>query len=85
MRINDIIEEKFAAWIDEEDDAIESFGFGVYHYKIGGKVFYCTIGADDGVGFFSGYYPEAKVVISSFCNTGYTGSQLLFSALTVIG
>jgi len=70
---------------DEEDDAVESFGFGVYHYKIGGKVFYGTIGADNGVGFFSGYYPGAKIVISSFCNTGYTGSQLLFGALAVIG
>ncbi|MCL2250025.1 MAG: beta-lactamase family protein [Oscillospiraceae bacterium] len=66
---------------DGEDDIVESFGLGVYHYSVGGKIFYSTVGADNGVGFFSAYYPATKTVISSFCNTGYNGCSLLFGEL----
>ena len=61
---------------DEEDNSIESYGLGVYHYQEGDKSFYFIIGVDNGVGFFSGYYPATKIVLSSFSNTGYHGAFL---------
>ena len=67
--------------MDEEDGAVESYGLGVYHYQEGDKSFYFVIGADSGVGFFSGYYPSTEIVVSGFCNTGYCGSSLLFDDL----
>ncbi|MCL2426832.1 MAG: serine hydrolase, partial [Oscillospiraceae bacterium] len=66
---------------DEEDGTVESYGLGVYQYKEGDKSFYFVVGADSGVGFFSGYYPSTKTVVSGFCNIGYCGFSLLFDDL----
>jgi len=66
---------------DEEEGTVESYGLGVFHYQDGGEIVYFAIGADSGVGFFTGYYPATKTVVSAFCNTGYNGSSLLFDDL----
>ena len=66
---------------DEEDNTVESYGLGVYHQQDGDKSLYFAIGADSGVGFFSGYYPATGVAVSGFCNTGYCSASLLFDEL----
>ena len=67
--------------VDEEDDSIESYGLGVYKIKVKDKEMYFVIGADSGVGFYSGYYPATKTAVSSFSNTGFHGASLLFDDL----
>jgi len=72
--------------IDEEDGTIVSYGLGVYNMQDGDKAIYFAVGADSGVGFFTGYYPATKTVVSSFCNNGYNGSSLLFGdSLKLLG
>jgi len=58
-----------------------SHGYDLESFWDGDKTFYYAIGADAGVGFFTGYYPAAKIVVSAFCNTGYNGASLLFDEL----
>ena len=66
---------------DEDEGTVESYGLGVYHFQEGDKTFYFAMGVDTGVGFFTGYYPATKTVVSAFCNTGYNGASLLFDEL----
>ncbi|MCL2364394.1 MAG: beta-lactamase family protein [Defluviitaleaceae bacterium] len=66
---------------DEEEGTTEGYGLGVYRNEDDGKTFYFAIGADAGVGFFTGYYPATQTVVSAFCNTGYNGASLLFDDL----
>jgi CubicO group peptidase (beta-lactamase class C family) len=70
--------------VDEAEDTVESYGLGVYLYKDGDKTFYFIMGVDSGVGFFSGYYPATKTVVSAFSNTGYQGASLLFDELPAL-
>ena len=69
---------------DEEEGTVESYGLGVYLFKDGDKTFYFIMGVDSGVGFFSGYYPATKTVVSAFSNTGYQGASLLFDELPAL-
>jgi len=55
--------------IDEEDG--ESYGLGVYRYNVDDKQAYFVVGGDNGVGFFSAYYPAAGIVVSALSNTGW--------------
>jgi len=66
--------------VDEDDGVVESYGLGVYHQKDGGVEFYYALGADSGVGFFTGYFVETKKVVTALSNTGYHGASLLFEA-----
>jgi CubicO group peptidase (beta-lactamase class C family) len=59
--------------IDDEDDDVESYGLGVYHYNSNGKIAYFAVGGDSGVGFCTAYYPRTKVTISCLVNTGWMG------------
>ena len=70
--------------VDEAEGTVESYGLGVYLVKEGDKTFYFIMGVDSGVGFFSGYYPATKTVVSAFSNTGYQGASLLFDELPAL-
>ncbi|MCL2169763.1 MAG: beta-lactamase family protein [Defluviitaleaceae bacterium] len=63
-------------------DDNKGYGLGVYLYRNDvGAGLYWVVGADSGVGFFSGYYPDAGVVVSGFCNTGWEGCSIIFEEL----
>ena len=66
---------------DEDDGTIESYGLGIYHQNDNAKQFYFAMGVDSGVGFFTGYFPGTKTVVSAFSNTGFHGASLLFDDL----
>jgi len=70
--------------VDEENGVAESYGLGVYHQNDNGKQFYFALGADSGVGFFTGYFPGTKTVVSAFSNTGFHGASLLFDDLSEV-
>jgi len=65
----------------DDDESVESYGFGVYRYTVGDRKVHFAVGGDSGVGFLTAYYPHNNVSVSCFSNTGWLGFYGLLKSL----
>ncbi|MCL2399016.1 MAG: beta-lactamase family protein [Defluviitaleaceae bacterium] len=55
----------------------ESYGLGVYRIDEGDKTIFYAVGVDNGVNFFTVYFPQPRIVVSAFDNTNTNLFSLL--------
>ncbi|MCL2216763.1 MAG: beta-lactamase family protein [Defluviitaleaceae bacterium] len=71
---NELLSEKMtqnflAMQVDIDEECGESYGLGVYRNIQDDNVAYYAVGVDSGVNFFTMYFPQSKIVVSSLSNT----------------